>query len=237
MSFALVATLVCIFPLTQFADTRAMDSGNKTDSAYSMDESSGIPTGMLSGTGTISINGNPTDSGATILNGNVISSGADGNASIEMYGLGRIVLTPNTTARLDMSPNRIQVTVTGTGKLIQSVPSGIVGQVKFAGDKTNLNVIRGELSAESNTGIQTVKAGQNVNIASLNATVSKGDTLFEAESTNSEAPPAPQGTPAGSNGFLGHGALVGIIIASVTAVIIIGVVVHNNDDSTLSSLR
>jgi len=229
MSFLLVATLVCVFPLSPFAATKAIESENKPDAATSLDESTGIQSGMLSGSGAITINGIPSSSGTTVMNGNVITTGSDGNASIELYGLGRIVLTPNTTARLDMSRNQIQVAFSGKGKLIQSIPAGISGQVKFAGDTTNLNVIRGELSAESASGSQTIKAGQNVNIASLNATVSKGDTLFEAESS-SEAPPVPQ---AGGSSFLGHGLTTVLIVAVIATPIIVGVIVRNNRDNDI----
>jgi len=238
LSLILIATLFCLFPLTQSAATKAANEGDRSGVRELLNEGPAVLTGMLSGTGNISINGGQASAGATVLNGSLISTGSDGNALVELYGLGRIELKPNTTAKLEMSSNGIQVTLDGKGKLIQSLPSGVTGQVKFVGDQAHLTVIRGELSAESATRTQTIKAGENINVASPIAAVSKGDTLFEA-SLGSEVAPAPQGgAPAGSNSFIGHGALVGLIIAGVATGIIIGVVVHNTgNDDVLSQVR
>jgi hypothetical protein len=240
LSLILVATLFCLFPLTQFAATKAVNEGDKTGMRQLMDEGPAVMTGMLSGTGNISINGSQASAGATVLNDSLISTGSDGNALIELYGLGRIELTPNTTAKLEMSPNRIQVTLDGKGKLVQSLPSGVIGQIKFVGDQAHLTVVRGELSTESLTRTQTIKAGENINVTSSISAVSKVDTLFETSISGEVAPPSQSGTPAGSNSFIGHGALVGLIIAGISAGIIIGVVVHNtgnNNDTVLSPVR
>lgn len=66
--------------------------------------------GTLTGTGSISINGNPAQSGATVLSGSVISTGGDGNATIDLGPLGRVVLRPDTTIVLNFTDDSVAVT-------------------------------------------------------------------------------------------------------------------------------
>lgn len=58
------------------------------------------PSGVVSGTGLITVNGHPTRSGATILTGNAIGTGSDGNALIDLGPLGRVRLQPNSSVEV-----------------------------------------------------------------------------------------------------------------------------------------
>src|SRR5215831_4013094 len=124
LSFLLAVVTACTLSLGSLA---ARDAGDR-DSAQSPGGDP-TPAGTLSGSGHITINGNPVQTGATVLSGNTIATGPDGNAIVDLGALGRIALRTNTEILLNLSYGNANVRLNRCGMLTQVVPPGVKGRV------------------------------------------------------------------------------------------------------------
>ncbi|HXG67820.1 MAG TPA: hypothetical protein VNO70_22155 [Blastocatellia bacterium] len=101
---------------------------------------------LTSATGTVTVNGAPAHSGASVASGSTISTGTDGDALIDMGSLGKLQLRPNTVVKLTYDAGSSLVEVVECGSLTHTVPSGATGQVKLDEPMvTQVVVARGEV--------------------------------------------------------------------------------------------
>src|SRR5881394_690184 len=113
-SFAILA--ISVFTLTALALPKAKTSANETTTIVQ-----GL-TGTVSGSGRITINGQPAQAGARITNGSVIVTDADADAVVDLGLLGQITMRPNTAIKVVMSQNSCQVMMQYCGSITQTVP-------------------------------------------------------------------------------------------------------------------
>ena len=129
LSLTLVLALVTVFSLSSFAaSSTTVDKEDEfVEDLAIMQELSGT----LTAHDPVTINGVEAKTGATVLNGSVISTGTGGHASIELGPLGRVVLESLTTITLVMSDKGIEVTLNKCGSVALTIPAGLSGLVKI----------------------------------------------------------------------------------------------------------
>jgi hypothetical protein len=121
------------------------------------DNGNGALTGVLSGSGLITVNGNPVRSGATIFSGSAIATGSDAVATIDLDSLGRVVLRPRSEVTLNLS-------------------AGLV-EAKIPCDKVRITVTRGEVQVKSPE-VATIRAGEEGRYGSATEAFTNGGTNF-----------------------------------------------------------
>src|SRR6266571_2604643 len=75
--------------------------------------------------GQVTINGNPAQTGATVLTGSVIATGSNGKAVIDLATLGRIEVGNNTSISLNCTPALLEIT-SSCGKTEVEVRRGTI---------------------------------------------------------------------------------------------------------------
>ena len=115
---------------------------------------SGPPaTGLLTGNGQVYVNGNPAESGATVVSGSTVSTGGDSKAVVDLGPSGRLELQADTTVVVTALPNAMWVNMDTCGNITQTLPPGRAGQIIiFHREKVRISVTRGEA---------TVRHGKN----------------------------------------------------------------------------
>src|SRR5215469_10236363 len=123
--------------------------GSSDDGAQSSGDTARGPSGVITGSGHITVNGNPVQSGATALSGNTVATGPDGNAVIDLGPLGRIALKTNTEIVLTLSQGDANVRLNRCGMLTQVVPQGINGRVDIPHrERMRVSVDRGRVDVK-----------------------------------------------------------------------------------------
>src|SRR5262249_24738627 len=150
-----VSTLFCLSSLTTFASNNELVSNNANRVAVGLTKS---PTGVLGGTGTLSLNGISVGSGATVFSGSIITTGHDGIATVDLGPVGRFVVRPRTS-----------VTVT------TSQGSATISDRARA---TRLSVLRGEVTVTSAGASLKLKSGENALFTDAIEATMIGDTVF-----------------------------------------------------------
>jgi hypothetical protein len=132
ISLLLVFTVATVFSLNSFAapqlPTKVADDSLKVALANDPMPQS-YPTGMLTGTGTLLVNGNAVQSGATVVSGSIVATDVNSDAVLDLGALGRINLRPSTEIRIVLSANRSEVELRRCGSMTQSVPTGVTTRV------------------------------------------------------------------------------------------------------------
>jgi hypothetical protein len=127
------------------------------DGAQSATDPAQSPKGVISGSGHMTINGNPVQSGATVMSGNTVATGPDGNAVIDLGPLGRIALKTNTEIVLTLSNGDANVRLNHCGMLTQLVPEGVKGRVDIAHrERMRVSVDRGQVEVKHSGKEQTL---------------------------------------------------------------------------------
>src|SRR5262245_38030138 len=92
--------------------------------------------------------------GNTVIgSGSVITTGADGDATIELGSMGKIDLRPNTSIRLAAGSEGLQLTMELCGSITQTLPSGVTSRLTLApAKKIQFAVLRGNVSLEQENG-------------------------------------------------------------------------------------
>ena len=102
-------------------------------------------TGLLTGTGRIYVNGNPAESGATVVSGSAVSTGSDSKAVIDLGPSGRLDLQSDTTVVVTALPTAMWVNMDTCGTLTQTLPPGKAGQIIiFHRERVRVSVSKGE---------------------------------------------------------------------------------------------
>jgi hypothetical protein len=150
-----VSSLFCFSSLTSYASNNAAEPPTADSAARGFTKS---PAGVLTGTGTLSLNGMSTEPGATVFSGSIITTGHDGIASIDLGPVGRFIVRPRTTVTVTLSAGTAMIS----------------GRAKA----TRVNVVRGELLVSSPGANRLLKSGEDAIFAdSIQASMS-GDTVF-----------------------------------------------------------
>jgi hypothetical protein len=135
--------------------------------------------GTLTGTGQLTINDVPAQSGASIGNGSLVGAGPDGDASLDLGALGRIQLRPNTVVRVALSPGHCALEMVKCGSLTQVIPDGVSTQVRLTTAKlVQVATLRGAAKASFGSKSTTIKAGARKNIYNTSEVVANGNATF-----------------------------------------------------------
>jgi hypothetical protein len=139
------------------------------------------PTGTLTAKGRVAINGNPAQTGATVLSGSLIVTGGNSHATIEMASLGRVDVHDLTEITLTPSGNEVRITLHRCGAVTTTVPGGVTGIVKIIqrGDH-HVKVSRGQVTVKYGQGKEKiVKAGENKEFDDATEVIAAGDAVFK----------------------------------------------------------
>jgi hypothetical protein len=188
LSFALVLIISSISALSSVAASNASRAATREDS----DNGPGIgvlnaPVGSVTGTGHFTIDGDEAQPGATVLSGSSVATGWNGDVTIHLGPLGRIVLRPETTIRVTLSKNEVKVSLDRAGSVSQSVPSGVVGRLKVRGGNAHLGVSSGEAEIKLTGSARTLRAGEATPLDHMSEVITKGETLLTIEGGDKSA--------------------------------------------------
>jgi hypothetical protein len=111
LSFMLAVTVTSLFTLRVYAADEAKVAANES-----------IPVQDCTGTltvkgGNVTLNGNAAQTGATVTNGSVISTGGNGSVIIDLGALGRVELGHHTTVTVDCAGGTVHGRTTCGGKV------------------------------------------------------------------------------------------------------------------------
>lgn len=181
----------------------------------------GQDSGTISGTGGMKVNGNTVQSGATVQSGNTIETELDGEATIDLGRLGRILLRPGTEIQLTFSSSGYQITVNECGSLTQTVGSGVTASVKMGDDSPLAEVAStsGQVTANPRGGSAvTLGPGESkVFDDGIESATAGGDSIFTVNCCECDEPEGPAYLWSGLGGLL---ALIGIGAGTATAIIV-----------------
>jgi len=197
LSLALAITVTSLFTLRAYAVT---EKGMPNDPSGVQDCSGNLTVKS----GTVMINGNPAQTGATVTNGSVISTSSGGKAVIDLGAAGRVELGKNTT-----------VTILCAGGTIE---------VKSSCEKTEVKVISGSAEVKAPT-IGTLTAGQKKDYDGAVDVMGSAGINLEIECEG--------GHKAGGL-LVGPGLIGLLALIGVGAAVAVGVAVGNGDTSSTS---
>ena len=175
----LALSLVTAFCVGSFAASAGSDLPD--DSAFDSIPLLQTPTGTLTAKGRVEINGNAAQTGATVLAGSVIWTGAESLAAIEMGPLGRVDVHSLTEAYLSMSGNEVLTVMNRCGAITETVPAGVTGTIKLLQHTDHrVKVYRGQVTVKYGNGKERiVKAGENREFADATEVIGQGDVQFK----------------------------------------------------------
>ncbi|HYM01219.1 MAG TPA: hypothetical protein VEZ90_19825 [Blastocatellia bacterium] len=169
LALATVAALISVFCVGSFAAPPTVRADGNA------------PLGALNSTGTVMINGNKAISGASIFSGNVISTGQDGVATLDLGQLGRIIVRPSTTITLTVVGNSVHIIEKGKSAMVA--------------------VMSGSAQVSSKQGIKILSVSQqNTFSGDVDVTLTPGSVVVVQTQTGNNNPnpgTGQGGTPAG----------------------------------------
>jgi len=223
LSLMLASAVASVFTFSSFAASRPREP---TPPAKAIHKGIlGLPAGRLIGTGRMTVDGNEAQSGATVLSGSSVATGVDGYATIDLGSLGRIELQPNTTVLVTLSPNKVVVTIASLGRVVQSLPSGVIAETKIDGGLARLVVTQGQVELKSGRDQRTLNAGEDSPFNSSSEALASGSAVFAVEQGSARASSASHKGGYVSAGGVGIIALVGVAAAAT------GVVLSNRSET------
>ena len=150
-----VSTLFCLSSLTTLASNNEMVStdANRTSTGFTKP-----PTGVLGGTGTLSLNGISAGAGTTVFSGSIITTGHDGIATVDLGPVGRFVVRPRTSVTVTTSPG--SATISDRARA------------------TRVSVLRGVVIVVSEGAALTLRSGENALFTDAIEATMSGDTVF-----------------------------------------------------------
>lgn len=199
ISIVLAMAIATVFTLSSFAAPEV--SKPVVDPVLAQD-----CTGTLTvKSGAVTINGNATQTGATVMSGSVIATGSNGKAIIDLGALGRVEVGDNTTVTLTCAAGSLQIRTNCT--------------------KTEVDVRKGTLNVTSPTA-GTLNAGQKAKYDGGIDANGSGGVDVEVECG---------GRKVGAGPFVGAGLVGILALVGVGAAVAIGIAVGGGDESTASS--
>lgn len=228
LSLVLALTISSVFTLSSFAASNATKlNGKNLNNKPAGENLLDLPTGRLVGTGRLTIDGNEAQSGVTVLSGSTVATGPDGNAVIELGTLGRIELQPNTTITLMLSTNIVLITISSVGRVVQSLPPGVMAQVKIHGEHSRLSVVRGMVNVKSAERVRTLKTGEEGKFDHAAEAISTGDAEFVVDDGATRT----AGAHSSKGGYLSAGSIGIIALAGTAAAVTAGVLTGRTEGS------
>lgn len=158
LSFLISLGVLSFYSLSSYA----LSSGGPATAEHAAEPvtADGTPTGVLTGSGLITLNGNPTRSGATIFSGSMIATGEDGVASIDLGQLGRVVLRPQSSVLLSFAADLVEA--------------------RIPCEKVRIAVTRGLVEVKSPE-IASIRAGEEGRYTGTTEAFTRGGTNFLIE--------------------------------------------------------
>ncbi|HEX8092095.1 MAG TPA: hypothetical protein VF762_24825 [Blastocatellia bacterium] len=220
MSFALALIIASVAALNSVAASNASREAPRESSDGRLAPSVvNALMGRVTGTGHFTIDGDQAQPGATVLSGSSVATGSDGDVTIDLGSLGQIALRPETSIRLTLSQNEVEVSLERAGSILQLVPAGVVGRLTVQGGNTRLGVSRGEAEVKLPGSARTIQAGDIMALDQRSQVITKGDTIITAEGNTTKAQaPAPSQAGMDTAGLIGVIALAGTATAITLAV-------------------
>ncbi len=191
---------------------------------------------ITSGNLPVTINGNSTQGGATILSGAVIETPANVTATIQVGDLGVVELQPGSIAVIDFTSNTIKVTLR-QGCVTLDTNKGTSGSIvdsKGMAFTTNTEAeegMSGDVDFRRLGNTQAQSTGEKRRKFPVCGIIPAGASVASATLPGVIAPAA-----AAAAGGL-SGAVIGAIIAGVAGAAIIGGIVGGDDNPSPSSPR
>jgi hypothetical protein len=136
------------------------------------------PQGVLTASGSVTINGNVVQTGATVTSGAVIATGQYGTAVVDLGPLGRLELRPESTVRVRLAADSVDVDLEGCASIAQYVPAGVHGRVEALESETQFTVRSGKLAVAN--GSRALNPGDSETVAANTQLAAAGDTSFDA---------------------------------------------------------
>lgn len=233
LSLMLALAVASVFTMSSFAASKARDPTTAASLDYEDKGLLGLPTGKVIGTGEISVDGNEAENGVTVLSGSTVATGADGNATIELGSLGRVKLLPNSMVTVTLSPNMVVLTIGRVGRVIQSLPSDVIGRVRIQGEEARLAVEAGQVEVKSSEGQRVLSAGQETAFGQTTEAIANGGAVFMVEGGSRQASNTdPQTSHKGGYATAGAG---GILVLVGVAAAITGGVLYGSNNGTIQA--
>src|SRR5215216_485344 len=120
LSLALALTVTTVFTLPSFA---SVETGNRAANSVFAQDCTGTLTVK---DGTVTVNGNAAQTGATVMNGSVVATTSNGRAEIDFGGAGRVMIGRGTTITIDCAGGTLSIRSNCSGKTEIEVKSGSV---------------------------------------------------------------------------------------------------------------
>ncbi|MEW6212325.1 MAG: hypothetical protein AB1631_28620 [Acidobacteriota bacterium] len=190
LSLILAFTVATIFSIRSLAFAEAKAVETSADKKASSKDAA--LTGTLTTTGYATINDNEARTGATVLNGDVVATGPDSDATIDLGPLGRIQLRPDTRIKLTLEEKKCQIMVEQCGSLTHFVPGDVTSEARRSEPGLmEVAVLPGEarVTTSSGNGNETmVKSGENRVFETFESMTAKGETIYTLNCCDCEAP-------------------------------------------------
>ena len=159
--------------------------------------------GTLTARGEVRVNGNPSQTGATIMTGSLITTGNNATAIIDLgAALGRIEIRENIAVTLNFSPAGVQLQADCSGEL-------------------EVKVTRGQATAtEANKSPKTIPAGEDEDFNDpVNVTTAGGTDLILSCGDDHKG------------GYIGPGLLGVLALAGLATAVVIGIAIGDEPDT------
>ena len=188
LSLLLSLSLAAGFTLTAFASLPPAEARNEADLENLVTAQE--PTGTLTLVKRdVLVNGNPGQTGMTILNNSLFFTGTGSHAVIEMGALGQVQYGPRTETRLTMLPNRVESPLYKCGSITMILPAGVTGYINIINPadvgvfsehkEIDVKVERGEVLVKyGNNQEKIVKAGEDKDFDHPKEVSATGDVAF-----------------------------------------------------------
>jgi hypothetical protein len=194
LSLVLALAVTSVFTLRSFASVETFNDG--IDPVLAQD-----CTGTLTvKDGTVTVNGNAAQTGATVASGSVVATTSNGRAEIDFGGAGRVMLGRGTTVTIDCAGGALSIRSNCSGKTEIEVKSGSVNVTSPSAD--------------------TIAAGKEGRYNGPTAFTAAAASVLEVDCEESRR---------GAGLFVGPG-LVGLLaLLGVGAAVAVGVAVGNGE--------
>jgi hypothetical protein len=187
LSILLSLSIVAAFSFTTFASLDGSQPVEATDSTFAPFQE---PTGTLTiAKRDVAINNTQAKVGQTVMSGNLIRTGTDSHASVEVASVGRADYGRLTESVLTMTPKSIESSMLKCGSITLTLPAGVSGIVKvvhmndvgvFSERKeVDVKVIRGEILVKYGQGKEkTMNSGDHKEFDNATEVSAVGDAVF-----------------------------------------------------------
>jgi hypothetical protein len=188
-SLAVALAMVSVFNLRAFAAPAA--------------ENAAGPVAVLVSQGEVRVNGEPVETGATVLSGSEVETLSSGFAEVDLGRLGRVILEPATRLKLEVSAERLRV-VTGAGLV-------------------RLRLAEGEMQLSTGLGKEIMRAGEVREVSGLKEAVASGRVVLTVSALQDKQDQDQKGGGGGKGGFTNPPPWAWVLLLALAGGIVIGI--------------